>query len=170
MVIARTKRLFLSEVTLDDASFFVELMNTPKWLKYIGDRKIKTIVDAKAYLKRTILKSYADNGYGFYKVLLKDENKKIIGISGLIKRKQLENADIGFGFLPNYEGKGYGYESSVAVLKLAKEKFNIDRIAAITLPTNTNSIHLIEKLGFKFQKKIKPFKPDKELLLFAKNI
>lgn len=170
MIIAETQRLILSEVTLDDAPFFVELMNSPKWIKYIGDRKIRTVDDAKQHLNKTILKCYTDHGFGFYKVLLKEASNKIIGISGLIKREQLEDVDIGFGFLPGYEGKGYGYESSMEVLKLAKERFNIERIAAITLPSNTSSIHLIEKLGLMFQKKVNPFDEDEELLLFAKNI
>jgi len=170
MKIAETKRLILSKVTLNDAAFFMELTNSPKWIEFIGDRDIKNIEDAKAYLKKTILKCYTDHGFGFYKVLLKNENRKIIGISGLIKREQLEDVEIGFGFLPGYEGKGYGHESSLAVLDLAKEKFKVKRIAAITLPKNRNSIHLIEKLGLVYQKRVKPFDDDEELLLFAKNL
>ena len=103
-------------------------------------------------------------------MLLKAENKKTIGISGLVKRQQLDDVDIGFGFLPNYEGNGYGYESSIAVLNLAKEQFGLSKITAITLPTNINSIHLLEKLGLVYQKKVKPFEDDEELLLFVKNL
>lgn len=170
MKIAETNRLILSKVTLKDAAFFMELTNSPKWIEFIGDRDIKNIADARVYLKKTILKCYAEHDFGFYKVLLKNENKKIIGISGLVKREQLEDVEIGFGFLPGYEGKGYGYESSLAVLDLAKEKFKVKRIAAITLPKNSNSIHLIEKLGLVYQKRVKPFDDDEELLLFAKNL
>lgn len=170
MIVAETDRLILSKVTLKDAPFFLELMNSPKWVKYIGDRNIRTIEDAEDHLKSTILKCYAEHGFGFYKVLLKVDNKKTIGISGLVKREQLEDADIGFGFLPNYEGNGYGFESSMAVLDLAKEHFDLSKITAITLPTNTKSIHLIEKLGLVYQKKVKPFEDDEELLLFAKNL
>ncbi|MBQ0787367.1 MAG: GNAT family N-acetyltransferase, partial [Oceanihabitans sp.] len=89
---------------------------------------------------------------------------------GLIKRDTLEHVDIGFAMLPENEGKGYGYESSVAVLKLAKEVFKLQTIVAITLPTNAPSIKLIEKLGLTYQKRVKPFDTDEELLLFAKTL
>lgn len=168
MQITTTERLIISEVTLNDAPFFVELMNTPSWLKYIGDRKIKTIEDAENNLKIGILKSYQESGYGFYKIAQKSEPNKAIGIVGLVKRKELEHTDIGFGFLPEYEGKGYGYESSVAIMELAKNRFKLDTILAITNPDNKSSIHLLEKLGLSFQKRIKPFHDNEELLLFAK--
>jgi RimJ/RimL family protein N-acetyltransferase len=170
MFIAETSRLRLAKVTLDDAPFFVELMNSPHWIKYIGDRNIKSEEDAKSHLKKTILKSYAENGYGFYKVLLKEEQFKTIGISGLVKRDELEIPDIGFGFLPEYEGKGYGFESASVVMELAKNTYKIEDIGAICVEINENSIKLIEKLGLTFQKKVKPFDDDEELLLFVKKL
>ena len=168
MPIADTDRLLISKITLKDASNFLKLANSPHWLKYIGDRNLKTVKDAKAYLQNGTLKSYANYGFGFYKLQLKKENNKFIGICGLVKREQLVDVDIGFALYPEYEGQGFGYEASVAVLKLAKERFNLKRIVAITLPINTASIKLLEKLGLSFEKRIKPFEDGKELLLFAK--
>jgi len=168
MPLTTTNRLIISKVTLKDAPFFIELMNTPSWLKYIGDRNIKSVEDAKNHLKNGILKAYKECGYGFYKVTQKSEPEKAIGIVGLVKRKELEHTDIGFGFLPNYEGKGYGYESSVAIMNMAKNKFKLNKVLAITNPDNKSSIHLLEKLGLSFQKRIKPFADNEELLLFAK--
>ena len=168
MIISETQRLIISKVTLKDAPFFLELMNTPHWIKYIGDRKIKTVSDAKKHLKKGILKSYNNNGFGFYKLLLKGENLKTIGICGLVKRKELDDVDIGFGFLPDYEGKGFGYESSIEIMKLAQNKFKLKKVSAITSPINVNSIKLLEKLGLIYEKTIIPFEDGEELLLFAK--
>lgn len=170
MIIAKTNRLIISKVTLKDASFFVQLMNTPNWLKYIGDRKIKTVKDAEAYLENGIFKSYESLGYGFYKVALKSSPNIAIGICGLIKRDQLDIPDIGFAFLPQFEGKGYGNESAIAVLQEAKNKFGLTKVGAITVELNINSIKLLEKLGFSFEKKIKPFDDDQELLFFVKEL
>jgi RimJ/RimL family protein N-acetyltransferase len=72
--------------------------------------------------------------------------------------------------LPEYEGMGFGHEASVAVIKLAKEAFNLKKIVAITQPNNSNSIKLLEKLGFSFEKNVNPFEDGKELLLFAKTL
>ena len=87
MPIAETNRLLISKITLNDAKFFLELVNTPNWLKYIGDRKLKTIKDAKYYLKKGTLKSYTDYGFGFYKLELKEIEKSPIGICGLVKSR-----------------------------------------------------------------------------------
>lgn len=168
MPIAETDRLIISKFNLKDASFFLMLTNTPKWIKYIGNRNLKTVKDAEEYLKNGAIKSYSEFGFGFYKLQLKKDNLKSIGTCGLVKREILDDVDIGFGILPEYEDKGFGYESSIAVMELAEHKFNLKRISAITLPINKNSIKLIEKLGLTFEKKVKPFEDDEELLLFVK--
>jgi len=169
MTIIETQRLLISKITLQDAPFFLELVNTPNWIKYIGDKKLKTVKAAENNLKKGILKSYTDHGFGFYKLQLKEEKNKSIGICGLIKRKELDYVDIGFALLPEYERKGFGYESSIEILHFAKSKLKLDRILAITLPVNKSSINLLEKLGLTFQKKVVPFEDNEELLLFAKS-
>lgn len=170
MVVTETKRLIISKFTLDDAPFFLKLVNTPNWIKFIGNKNTRTVEDAKERIKTGHLQSYKTNGFGFYLLRLKTQNKQSIGTCGLIKRDTLDNIDIGFGFLPEYEGLGLGLEASNAIIALAKEQFNIKKLAAITLENNTKSIKLLTKLGFLYEKKVKPFDDDKELLLFAKNL
>ncbi|MCX7548485.1 GNAT family N-acetyltransferase [Xanthomarina sp. F1114] len=170
MIIAETNRLLISKFTEKDAPFFLELVNTPNWIKYIGDRDVKTIDAAKSYLKEGTIKSYSDFGFGFYKLLLKEDKGKAIGTCGLVKRDQLEHVDMGFAMLPAYEGQGYGFEASEEILKLAKNQFHLEKILAITLPSNNKSVKLLEKLGLSFEKRVKPFDDDEELLLFAKEL
>lgn len=169
-MIAETNRLIISKLTLEDASFILELTNTPHFIKYVGNKNLKTLEDAKNYLKEGTLKSYKNFGFGFYKLQLKQEQNKTIGTCGLVKREQLDHVDIGFAMLPGYEGKGFGFEASKEILKLAKNTFKLTRILAITLPTNSNSIKLLEKLGLTYEKRVKPFEDDEELLLFAKDL
>ncbi|WP_417874166.1 GNAT family N-acetyltransferase [Xanthomarina gelatinilytica] len=169
-MIAETNRLLISKLTLEDASFILELTNTPHFIKYVGNKNLKTLEDSKNYLKEGTLKSYKNFGFGFYKLQLKQEQNKTIGTCGLVKREQLDHVDIGFAMLPGYEGKGFGLEASKEILKLAKNTFKLTRILAITLPTNSNSIKLLEKLGLTYEKRVKPFEDDEELLLFAKDL
>lgn len=169
-MIAETNRLIISKLTLEDASFILELTNTPHFIKYVGNKNLKTLEDAKNYLKEGTLKSYKNFGFGFYKLQLKQEQNKTIGTCGLVKREQLDHVDIGFAMLPGYEGKGFGLEASKEILKLAKNTFKLTRILAMTLPTNLNSIKLLEKLGLTYEKRVKPFEDDEELLLFAKDL
>lgn len=168
-MIAETERLLIEKFTLNDASFFKALVNTPHWIKYIGNRNTKTLEDAEERIKSGHLESYKTNGFGFYKLILKEKNIPI-GTCGLIKRDELKHVDIGFAFLEDYERQGFGYEASIAIMELAKEKFNIKKLLAITAPYNIGSIKLLEKLSFRYEKRVKPFEDDEELLLFAKDL
>ncbi|GGI56036.1 GNAT family N-acetyltransferase [Winogradskyella haliclonae] len=170
MKIAETERLILSKITVEDAPFILELMNTPGWLKFIGDRNVRTVADTEDYIKNNQLKCYEKHDFGYYKMCLKSDNLKPIGTAGLLKRDTLEHVDIGFSILPKFHGKGYGFETSSELLNLAKHTFHIKTVCAITLPTNKVSIGLIEKLGFKYKKTVNPFEEDKNLLLFEKQL
>lgn len=160
-----TERLILKPTDLEDVDFIFELMNTPKWIEYIGDRNIKTQNDAKQYIIDRHLPNFEKNGFGSYTLILKENGSKI-GSSGLFKRESLEVVDIGFAFLPEYEGKAYGYESSKKILEAAKNEFGLKKISAITLPSNIASQKLIEKLGLSYQKMVKPFAEDDEELMY----
>ncbi len=143
-----TERLLLRKIEVRDAPFYYELLNSEGWLKYIGDRNIRTVADAEKQIIEKYIPSYTDNGYGSYLVLEKT-SKLPIGTCGIYKRDNLDHPDIGFAFLPQFIGKGYGFESSKAVLKEAKLKMNISKILAFTVPHNVASIKLLEKLGLR---------------------
>ncbi|MFD2202451.1 GNAT family N-acetyltransferase [Shivajiella indica] len=146
----QTERMIIRELTLRDADFIFQLLNTPGWLKYIGDRGINSIEDAKNYLLEGPLKSYSKNGFGLYLVLMRNGLQKL-GIAGLLKREYLPFPDIGFAFLPEFEGKGFAFECSKAILGYSKVKLGLDKIQAIVLPKNNRSIRLLEKLGMEDQ-------------------
>jgi RimJ/RimL family protein N-acetyltransferase len=164
--ILKTERLSLRKFTIDDTEFIIELVNSPGWIEFIGDRNIKTVEQAKNYLENGPIKSYELNGFGLSLVELKNK-KTPIGMCGIIKRDNLENPDIGFAFLPDFIGKGYGFEIANATMSYAKEKLNLSIIYAITVSNNKPSINLLEKIGMNF---IKPFclpNDDEELMLFS---
>ena len=147
--ILQTEHLLLRQFTLNDTAFIIELLNTEGWIKYIGDRNVKTEEQAKQYLTNGPLKSYAANGFGLCLVALKDGTPA--GMCGLIKRDYLPHPDIGYAFLPQYTGCGYAFEIANAVLQHTFTELKKEKILAITLPENTNSIRLLQKLGLKFE-------------------
>ena len=162
MKLPETDRLVINNLHITDAPFILELVNTPGWLQYIGDRGIKNIRDAENYITNGPMASYAKNGFGLYLVTLKSTATSI-GICGIIKRDTLEHEDIGFALLPQYTGKGYAFEAAYAVLQYAREKLGLKKIAAITLEANYKSVNLLIKLGFVFERMISS--PDKEALM-----
>ncbi|HMK04699.1 MAG TPA: GNAT family N-acetyltransferase [Ferruginibacter sp.] len=154
MHIFETNRLLLSRFILKDAPFILELVNDPAWIRFIGDRGIRTLKAAEEYIRNGPKKSYAQFDFGLYLVKLKETGIPI-GMCGLLRRDTLDDVDIGFAFLPQYTGKGYGFESAATVINHARDILGMKRILAITSVDNTNSIKLLEKLGFKFAKMIR---------------
>ena len=145
-----TSRLLLDQLKLHDAEFIMELVNTPEWIKFIGERNIKNKEDAKAYIQKII-----ENPDINYRVVSIKEDKTPIGIITLIKRDYLDHHDIGFAFLTSYGKKGYAYEAAATVLQdIIKDPAHA-QVFATTIKQNTNSIQLLEKLGFKFSNEIK---------------
>lgn len=149
--VAETERLVIREIDESDAAFMNALLNSPGFLNYIGDRGVRSDDDARRFISERYRKSYAENGYGLYAVLLKDDLVPV-GMCGFVRRDTLPGPDLGFAFLPEHEGKGYGQESSIAVLRYGREELGFERILAITTLDNHASIRLLEKLGFTFEK------------------
>ncbi len=163
--ILETERLTLRQFELEDAKFIIELVNSPGWLEFIGDRNIRTEEAAVSYLRNGPIKSYRENGFGLWMVEMKDRTP--IGMCGILKRDNLENPDIGFAFLPEFMEMGYAFEIASATINYAKDKLNLKTICAITAPANEKSIRLLEKTGLTFIKTIFAPTDNEELLLFS---
>lgn len=142
-----TDRLFIRPLAEPDTGFIFDLLNTERWIRFIGNRNIHSEGDALAYIRK--INENPDTS--FYTVTLKETNIPV-GLITLIRRDYLDFRDIGFAFLPAYSGKGYAYEAAKAVLDSQAE--NAETLLAITLPDNKASIRLIEKLGLKFERVI----------------
>ncbi|MDT4954253.1 MAG: hypothetical protein QOJ02_2391 [Acidobacteriota bacterium] len=169
MKILETERLILRRVTVEDSEFMLELLNDPSWLRFIGDKGVRTLDAARAYILKSLIAMYERLGFGLYLTELKGESVPI-GICGLIKRDSLEDVDIGFAFLPKFCGKGYGYESASAVMAYGKRTFGLNRLVAITSPDNYPSARLLEKLGFNFERMVKLSDDSEEISLFASDL
>jgi [ribosomal protein S5]-alanine N-acetyltransferase len=148
--IVLTPQLLLREFDAEhDAAFLLELLHTPGWLSYIGDRKVETIEQAAAYISNRLSPSYTQYGFGMWLVILRS-TQQAIGMCGLVRRSFIDSIDIGFALLPIYEGKGYAYEAAQACMQLAFDVFNTEVVSAYTVPHNKASIKLINKLGLQF--------------------
>ncbi|MFN0037150.1 MAG: GNAT family N-acetyltransferase [Saprospiraceae bacterium] len=164
--IIETHRLLIREFNLSDAPFIVALLNSPGWLRFIGDRGVHTEEDAQNYLLNGPMKSYQANGFGLWRVSLKSDDSPI-GMCGLLKRDTLDDPDIGFAMLPEFAQNGYAFEMADATMRLAKTDFDMGRVVAITDAENERSIALLLKIGLAFEKTIQFPGADETLLLFG---
>lgn len=160
-----TDRLHLRPTGIDDAAFILTLLNTPKWIKYIGKRNVNSKETAIKYIEDRMLSQLHKLGYGNYTIINKETQAKI-GTCGLYDREGLEGIDIGYALLPAYEKLGYAYEASLAIRDAAKVDFGINYLRAITTKDNLSSQKLLEKLQFKYSKIINLPNDPADLMLY----
>ena len=155
-----TTRLLLNTLALSDAEFITRLLNTPGWIKFIGDRNIHSNEAAIEYIGKIM-----NNPNIKYWIVTAKELQTPIGIITFIKRDYLDHHDIGFAFLPEHAKQGYAHEAAVAVLDDAIQDPAHTHIVATTIRENSNSIQLLEKLGLKYDREVQ--RDDETLLLYS---
>ena len=160
-----TQRLELRWLTLDDTPLMFAVWNDPAFVRYVADRGIRTLEQARAAVEAGPLRLYADYGYGPFRVRRRVDDADM-GICGLFRRDGLEEPDVGFAILPEFCGKGYGFEASVAVLKYARGELGLSAVTAIVSPHNEASIGLLEKLGMSFERPIRMPGDDHDIRLY----
>lgn len=168
MKVLETERLILRRQTLEDAPFIMQLVNDPDWLRFIGDRGVRTVEDARRYIENGAMEIYRRYGFGFYLTELKGSGEPI-GMCGLTKRDSLEDVDIGYAFMPRFRGQGYASEAASAVLDYGQKVLGLKRIVAITSIDNAVSSRLLEKIGLRFERLLALPPNGEEVRLFAIN-
>lgn len=166
MIAIDTERLRLREFNESDAAFVLRLVNEPSFLRYIGDRGVRSIEDARRYIADGPVSGYARYGHGLLCVIRKSDGVAV-GMCGVLKRDTLPEPDVGFSFVPEHWSQGYAFESASAVMKHAREVLRLGRILAITTIDNESSIRLLGKLGFRFDRLVKVGDDATELRLFV---
>ncbi|RJG26545.1 GNAT family N-acetyltransferase [Paenibacillus thiaminolyticus] len=166
MKVLETDRPVLCWLSTDDAEFMLELLNTPSWLEFIGDKGVRTVEAARDYILNGPVEMYVRLGFGLYLIERKTDGVPL-GICGLMKRDTLEDVDIGYAFLPRHWGNGYAYESASALLTHGKNILRLPRIVAITSPSNQRSAKLLEKLGLHFDSMVTISNDGRDLKLYG---
>ncbi|EMD1174439.1 GNAT family N-acetyltransferase [Vibrio harveyi] len=164
-----TKRLTLRLVSVEDAPFILELYNQQDFYRFVGDKQIRTLEEAKRYIQDNMLRMQELKGVSLL-VVETNHDKQPVGICGLVKRDTLTAFDIGYGYLPSAYGKGYAKEAASVVVDFAREEMNIENLVAITNNDNIRSISLLEKLGFQFERVEQTYDNGRTLQLYTKEL
>ncbi|MDA1027707.1 MAG: GNAT family N-acetyltransferase [Bacteroidetes bacterium] len=147
-MLIETERLLIRDLRSTDDAFILELVNEPAFHQHIGDKGIRHLEDARAYIQKAGAENYERLGFGMYLVMLKDSSMAI-GICGILKRDFLDHPDLGFAYTAANWNKGYGTEAANAIIHWATTSLGIQTLSAITAVTNPASVRLLEKSGFK---------------------
>lgn len=168
MTALETDRLLLRRFNVDDDQFILTLLNEPSFLRYIGDKKVRSLEDARQYILNGPMASYERHGFGLCLVELRESDTPI-GMCGLLKREELPDPDIGFALLPDFWNKGFAFEAATTVLQDAHKRLSAERVLAITSLDNDASIKLLERLGFTFQKVMTLSQSGEQVKLFNRD-
>ncbi len=166
MNVLESARLTLRRLTPEDAPFILELLNDPLFLRFVGDKGVRTLEGARGYIVNGPMASYAQHGFGLFLVSLKDSGTPI-GICGLLKREVLEDVDVGFAYLPQFSGQGYATEAARATIDYGRTVLSLKRIVAITAPDNVGSQNVLRKIGLRHEKTLRLPAYQTDSLLFT---
>ncbi len=166
MTVLETERLLLSRLSYDDCEFIFELVNEHSFKRFIGDKNVNSLDDARRYLREGPIMMYDKFGYGLFLVNLRGAARSA-GICSLVKREAFDAPDIGFAFLERYRDNGYATESAKAVLAHGFEVLNLKRIIALADADNETSVRLLERLGFVYERKVRMPEDDHDIDLFS---
>ena len=147
-----TKRLLIRPYTMNDVDEAYEVNRDPEISRYTGDGGPKSREEIETILRDRVLADYEKHGYGRYAVIHK-ESQENIGFSGLKYLPEMNEVDLGYRFAKKYWGRGIATESCHPFLAFGFNSLNLKRIIGMVLPENIASSHVLEKLGFSFEKK-----------------
>ena len=85
--------------------------------------------------------------YAPWEMTLKDSRERVgeIGLNGPVKNHSVE---VGYGVMPEHEGKGYASEALKAMTQWAFGQKDVVFVEAETAPDNAASKRVLEKCGF----------------------
>lgn len=151
MIVLETNRLVLRELTIADAPFLCALLNEPSYLTNIGDRGVRTVEQAATFIEARFVASYRAHGYGHW--LVESKTGTPMGCCGLINREALGEIDVGYVLRPAFWNQGFAFEAASAVMAWGRAR-GLGRIVGVISKGNAVSIHLLEKLGLRFEKPV----------------
>ncbi len=169
MTICASERLRLRHFVLADAEFILRLLNEPSFIRHIADKGVRTLADARSYLRTGPLAGYATHGFGLNCIEMKDSGTPI-GMCGILKRDSLPDPDLGYALLPENWSRGYAFEAACAIMTHAEQVLRLPRVLAITNADNAASIRLLEKTRFRFVGPVRLSADEPELKLYSSEL
>ena len=145
--VIETTRLYLRELLDDDLDDLHAIFSDPKSMKHCPS--LFSIQESQNWIQWNI-KSYAEYGFGFWGVVLKD-NKKLIGDCGITMQdiNGVKEPEIGYHINKNHVNKGYATEAAQACRNYAFEVLRLQKIYSYMKNKNHASIKVALKNGMK---------------------
>ena len=149
-----TERLILREVLSTDVEGMFELDSDPKVHKFLGNRPITELEQAKKIID-FLRQQYKERGIARWAVIHKESNE-FMGWSGikLLNESEQMNGfynvyELGYRLIPKFWGKGYATESAQAWVDYMFNETEVTSLYAAADIPNKGSVNVLQKVGFK---------------------
>lgn len=145
-----TSRLLLTPITEQDWQLFKDLHESPDVMRYVADPLSEQNIRTRFESRLKEWKPHCSDWLTLT-ICLKDTNKKI-GVTGYFSEwEPYQQAELGFLLNPEYQGKGYAKESTVAVLKHLFKDLGYHKVIATVTEGNAPSLKLLQNIGFQLE-------------------
>jgi len=146
-----TERLILRPIQIEDTGDLYRLDSNPEVHRFLGNKPISCLGKARSYIDYIIMQ-YEKYSIGRWAAVEKSSGD-FIGWTGL--KMNFENEmnghrnfyDIGYRFMPEYWGKGYATESSIAARDYFFRNYKNVKLCGMAEPDNGASCRVLEKIG-----------------------
>ena len=152
-VILETDRLLLRQYVEEDAEAFFELNSDPKVLRFVPDKQLLNVEQARQILIDHPIADYRKHGFGRGACILKSTGQQI-GFAGLKYLEELDEVDVAYRLLPAFWGQGLATEAALASVRYGFSKLGLKRIIGLTMPENVASIRVLEKAGLHYTEEV----------------
>jgi [ribosomal protein S5]-alanine N-acetyltransferase len=146
----RTSRLVLTPLAYADLDDLVRMYLDTQTMATLGGTRTP---DQTAQYLQTHLDHWDEHGFGFWAA--RDLATGQFAGRGGLRRLLVEGTpviEVGYGFLPEYWGRGLATELARESVRVAFEELHMPTLACFTLPTNLASRRVMEKVGFQYQR------------------
>lgn len=154
MIVTETARLTLRSLAAEDAEALAAVFCDPEVMKHSDGLQSPGWV--RSWIDRMIEECYPLWGFGIWAIAKKPDNA-VIGYCGLSRdpdRCQRNESEIGCRLARVHWGQGYGCEAASAARDYGLNTLGLPRLIAIIDPHNLASVHVVQKIGFSFEREI----------------
>ena len=148
-VILETDRLLLREYVEDDAEAFFRLNSDPEVLRFVPDKWLLNVEQARQILVDHPIADYRKYGFGRGACILKSTGEQI-GFAGLKYLEEFGEVDVAFRLMRTHWGQGFATEAALASVRFGFADLGLKRIIGLVMPENIASVRVLEKTGLRY--------------------
>lgn len=142
-----TENLILKKMGYNDINDLFEMRRDPRMNEYTDTKPDENINETRIYIDK-MNKGVDDDKWIIWAIQYKESNKVIGSISiWNINRDQMIG-ELGYGIIPDYQGRGLMKEALSSVIEYGFNTMNLNALDAYTEENNLKSINLLKRCGF----------------------